>query len=461
LNLQETFFFLSQLSQGFDHIGALMPTSRQAARAMAGEALRQKGPKYVLEVGPGTGPITTELVRHLKAEDRLVLCEVNSDFCDYLKRRFENEPELARVRHQVEIVHSSVTELGGEHVFDYIISAVPFTRLPAELAEEIFNTYRRLLKPGGTLTFLEYAFLRSLRKLTQSKQESNFVKVDQLMKEFINRYQFRADRVMLNFPPANVRSLRFSDPQPEAARDLQPRENYRRVGPRWSNLGFSSEAWDILAGLGAASYLMARKGNRWWPVPALVGAAVAWFHRDPYREVLTTDAAAYSACDGQVMKVDQVRHPRLGDRNWVRICVFLSPLDVHINRSPVAGKVIDRWDEPGGFLPAYADESEANSSRYIVVEGVHGPVAVAQRAGFLARRIITWPKRGELLAQGERYGLIRFGSRTDVLFPLDDVEILVKAGDKLAAGQTVIARYLNRESAAKTAGDDATTATDP
>ena len=442
MNLKETFFFLSQLSKGFDHIGAVMPTSREAARAMAAEAMRQKKPKQILEVGPGTGPITTELVRHLKADDRLVLCEVDDTFVAYLRQRFETEPELQRVRHQVEIIHNSVTEVGGEHCFDYIISAVPLTRLPADVAEKIFESFRRLLKPGGTLTFLEYKFLRNLRKLTKQQETADFVKVDQMMKEFINRYQFRSDSVMFNVPPANIRSLRFSEPTVEAASDVQPRSNYKRIGPSWSNLGVSSEALDLVAGLGAASFLMARKGSRWWPVPALLGAAAAWFHRDPHREVLSTDKAAYAASDGQVMKVDTVRHPRLGDREWARVCVFLSPLDVHINRSPVAGKVIDRWDEPGGFLPAYQDASEANASRYVVVEGVNGPVAVAQRAGFLARRIITWPKRGELLAQGERYGLIRFGSRTDVLFPVDKVEILVRAGDKLAAGQTIVARYL-------------------
>ena len=443
MNLQETFFFLSQLSQGgFDNIGALMPTSRRAARAMAAEALRQKSPKQILEVGPGTGPITTELVRHLKADDRLVLCELNADFVQYLEKRFDTEPELKRVRHQVEIHHKSVTELEGERRFDYIISAVPFTRLPADLAESIFTTYQRLLKPGGTLTFLEYAFLRSLRSLTKRSEETEFVKVDQLMRDFINRYQFRNDQVMLNFPPANIRSLRFSDPAPDAAQHVQPRENYKRVGPRWSNLAFSSEALDLVVGFGALSYLLARKGSRWWPVPAAISAGVAWFHRDPHREVLATERSAYAASDGQVMKVDTVRHPRLGNREWVRIATFLSPLDVHINRSPVAGKVIDRWDEPGGFLPAFQDESEANASRYIVVEGELGPVAVAQRAGFLARRILTWPKRGELLAQGERYGLIRFGSRTDVLFPADQVEVVVRAGDKLVAGQTVVARYI-------------------
>jgi len=442
VNFQETFFFLSQLSRGFDHIGAVMPTSREAARAMAAEALRQKKPKAILEVGPGTGPITTELVRHLKADDRLVLCEVDDTFVEYLRKRFDTEPELKRVRHQVEILHQSVADIPGEGVFDYIISAVPLTRLPADVAEKIFESFRRLLKPGGTFTFLEYKFLRSLRKFTKTEETPDFLRVDKMMKEFINRYQFRSDSVMFNVPPANIRSLRFSEPKPGAAADVQPRDNFRRVGPAWSNLGFSSEALDLVAGFGALAAYLAHKGSRFWPFPAALAAGAAWFHRDPHREVLSTEKVAYAASDGQVMKVDTVRHPRLGDRDWVRIATFLSPLDVHINRTPVAGKVIDRWDEPGGFMPAFQDESELNSSRYIVVEGVNGPVAVAQRAGFLARRVITWPKRGELLAQGERYGLIRFGSRTDVLFPADQVEVIVRAGDKLAAGQTIIARYL-------------------
>ena len=121
---------------------------------MAAEALRQKKPKTILEVGPGTGPITTELVRHLKADDRLVLCEVDDTFVAYLRKRFETEPELQRVRHQVEILHQSVADIPGEAQFDYIISAVPLTRLPADVAESIFDSFRRLLKPGGTFTFL-------------------------------------------------------------------------------------------------------------------------------------------------------------------------------------------------------------------------------------------------------------------------------------------------------------------
>ena len=444
LNLSDTLFFLSQLpSPTFNQIGALVPTSRIAAQALVAEALRDQGPKVILEVGPGTGPITTELVRHMKSDDRLVLCEINPDFCAYLEKRFNTEPELLRVRHQVEILCRSAHDLPGSAVYDHIISAVPFVSLPVELTRQILSTYKRILKKGGTFTFIEYAFLRDIRRLSEQNggTPSEFIQVDELLREMTDRYQFREEKVLLNFPPANVRSLRFTDVPPEVAENLSPRENYKRISIPGTGVGFNTEAADLVAVLGVAALALAKKKSKWWVVPAAMGAFAAWFHRDPHRDIQTEPNVAYAASDGRVMKVDTIRHPRLGDQDWVRIATFLSPADVHINRSPVAGKVVDGWEEPGGFLPAYQDASETNSSRFIVVEGNRGKVAVAQRAGFLARRIFTWPKKGELLTQGERYGLIRFGSRTDVLFPLGTVEVTVRPGDMITAGQTAIVRY--------------------
>jgi SAM-dependent methyltransferase len=153
----------------------------------------------------------------------------------YLRKRFETEPELQRVRHQVEILHQSVADIPGEAQFDYIISAVPLTRLPADVAEAIFDSFRRLLKPGGTFTFLEYKFLRSLRKFTKTEETADFIRVDKMMKDFINRYQFRSDSVMLNVPAgqcsqsALFRAHSGGGRRCATARELS--ESWGRIGP--------------------------------------------------------------------------------------------------------------------------------------------------------------------------------------------------------------------------------------
>ena len=440
---RETQLFLRRVVTSFTSVGALLPTSTGTAKAIASEANRRIGPKTVLEVGPGTGPITTQLVRHLRPGDRLVLCELDPHFVDHMKRRFENEPLLARVRDQVEIVAGSVTDLPGEAQFDYIVSSVPLTVLAPEVTAEIFATFRRLLKPGGVLTYLEYSFLRALRRPLDKSARTQ--KIEEIITEQLTRYQYRYERVWWNVPPATVRSLRFTEATPEQALQVRPRWTPRR----WHlpGTGIAKEVWDFVLGLGGLAYFLRQQGSRFWPAPLLASLFGAWFHRDPERHITSDVELVYSACDAVVMKVDTIRHPRLGDQEWIRIAAFLSPLDVHINRAPIAGQLVDTWEEPGGFLPAFRDDSELNSSRYIVLEGPKGKCAIAQRAGFLARRIITWAGKGELLAQGERYGLIRLGSRTDVLLPADKVDVCVKAGDRLAAGLTVVARWRSQPSA--------------
>lgn len=436
---KETQLFLRRMVTNFNQIGALLPTSTGTARALASEANRHVGPKRVLEVGPGTGPISAQLARHLRPGDKLVLCELDPHFADHLRKRFETEPLLARVKDQVEIICGSVTDMPGEAEFDYLISSVPFTRLPAEMVEEIFATYRRLLKPGGAFTYLEYSFLRALRRVNPLDKSPRMTRIEEIITEQLTRYQYRFERVYWNVPPATVRSLRFSDPAPEAALSVKAR--WRPSRWHLPGTGIAKEVWDFVLGLGGLAWFLRSSGSRWWPVPLAGSLFGAWFHRDPDRHVSADLEAAYSACDGVVMKVDNIRHPRLGDQEWIRIASFLSPLDVHMNRAPIAGRLADTWEEPGGFLPAFRDDSELNSSRYIVLEGPHGRCAIAQRAGFVARRIITWTGRNELLAQGEVYGMIRLGSRTDVLLPADKVDVCVKAGDRVVAGTTVVARW--------------------
>jgi len=169
---------------------------------------------------------------------------------------------------------------------------------------------------------------------------------------------------------------------------------------------------------------------------------IATFFRDPPRQVAPDAEAAYAAADGRVLSVERVVDERFGAEEWLRIAVFLSLANVHINRSPVAGKVLKVVRQAGGFAPADSADAEHNNAVYTLIEGPHGDCVVAQRAGLVARRIVTWSKPGELLAQGDRYGLIRFGSRTDVYLPARSFTAKVAPGDSVRAGETVIARAI-------------------
>lgn len=437
MTIQEKIYFLRQLQNSFTSVGALIPTSRYAAQAMASEFARRAGPRTVLEVGPGTGSITAAIIRAMRPDDRLVLCELNADFVAYLRQRLDHDPDFQRVRDQVTLLHMDVTQLDRSQQFDHIISAVPFNNLPPEVVEAIIETYREILKPDGVLTYIEYAYLRSIKQRVLFGQERvHFDAVNRVLDSVIGRYQFRRDLAVRNVPPAWVRHLRFQEPPAAAALKLAPIDHARRIAIG-SYAGIASEALPWLFGLLVGS-LIARRLRA--PL-ALAAAAIVAFFRDPVRPVVVDQSAAYAACDGRVLSIERLRDQRFGDQEWLRIAVFLSLADVHINRSPIAGKVTQLIREEGGFAPADAAAAEHNHALYTYIEGARGPCVVTQRAGLVARRIVNWSKPGELLAQGDRFGLIRFGSRTDVYLPADQVEPCVAVGDRVWGGITTIAQY--------------------
>jgi phosphatidylserine decarboxylase len=151
-----------------------------------------------------------------------------------------------------------------------------------------------------------------------------------------------------------------------------------------------------------------------------------------------------AASDGKVLSVERLFDERFADEEFLRIAVFLSVLDVHVNRTPVAGKVVDYFVEDGGYAAAMKPEAEHNVAAYTVIEEAYGrgKVVVAQRTGLIARRIVQRAPVGALVAKGERFGLIRFGSRTDVYLPADSAEALVAPGDRVVGAETVIARWI-------------------
>jgi phosphatidylserine decarboxylase len=202
-------------------------------------------------------------------------------------------------------------------------------------------------------------------------------------------------------------------------------------------------------GVGAAAIALglamlarsARPQSRLWLLPALAAAPVAAFFRDPERDVPAEENAVVAASDGRVLSVERMTDERFGPGEFLRIAVFLSVLDVHVNRVPVAGRVVDHIVVAGGYANAMTAAAEHNVAAYTVLDTEHGTVVVAQRSGLIARRIVQRAPVGALVARGERLGLIRFGSRTDVYLPAGRVQATVAVGDKVIGGASVIARW--------------------
>ncbi len=184
----------------------------------------------------------------------------------------------------------------------------------------------------------------------------------------------------------------------------------------------------------------------WWPAAIVLGILAAWvvsFFRDPIRPGLRGDRFVVAAAEGHVVHVIETDEPMYVKERSVRISIFLSVFDVHVNRYPVDGTVELVHYNKGKFLHA-ADEKASleNEQSSIGMRGPHGRVLVRQIAGLIARRIVTDSKPGDRVAQGARLGLIRFGSRTDVFLPLSArPAIKVKPGDRVRVGGTVLAEY--------------------
>lgn len=184
-------------------------------------------------------------------------------------------------------------------------------------------------------------------------------------------------------------------------------------------------------------------------IAALVTAWIAYFFRDPPRVTPLREGLIVAPADGRVSSIERVRPPAelgLGEEPRVRVSIFLSVFDVHINRSPVAGRISRSVYVPGAFLNAALDKaSDENERRSLVVTASGGQqIAVVQIAGLIARRIVTFAKEGDTVGVGERFGLIRFGSRVDVYLPAGNGSI-VAVGQRATGGETVLADLKSEE----------------
>jgi len=184
----------------------------------------------------------------------------------------------------------------------------------------------------------------------------------------------------------------------------------------------------------------------WVAIGVILGVcmlAIVGFFRDPERTIPTGEGLIVSPADGKVVSIVDIKaDPKFGE-SVARVSIFLSPLDVHINRSPVTGKIEEVSYQRGKFLAAYKEEASAHNEQNAlkVVDDQGRTLGVVQIAGVVARRIVCRVKRGDNVKRGDRFGLIMFGSRTDAYLPRD-CRIEVTEGQRVKGGETILGRFV-------------------
>ena len=199
------------------------------------------------------------------------------------------------------------------------------------------------------------------------------------------------------------------------------------------------EGWPFLA-IAVALALAATFWCALWSIPLwIIALFVLQFFRDPAREIPQQAGAVLSPADGRIVKVERTRDEYL-QREAIKVSVFMNVFNVHSNRSPVDGTVQQVWYNPGKFINADLDKASTENERNAVwLKTADGQdVTSVQVAGLIARRILCYVKAGDVLARGQRYGFIRFGSRVDVYMPLT-ATVKVAIGDKVSATSTILA----------------------
>jgi phosphatidylserine decarboxylase len=393
----------------------------RAAKTLTTELARHAGPKTAVLVGAGGDSLVlAEALDALLPGDKLTVVAADNTVASQVATMGSFVRERVRV----------VADLGEAEPADIVIVAEPVVG-SGEEARNTVDQLSKVVASGGVLVVAAVA----LPGLSGGATDE--------LDRIAARQGVGSDLVLRNTPPVRIHRLRFSEADVATAEKLSPAYRPSSV-PLFGTMNIDSNGIAAAGIFLGTAFLtrMVRPNSKAWLVPALAAAPVAAFFRDPERDIPADPTAIVAASDGKVISVEHLVDERFADEEFLRIAVFLSVLDVHVNRAPVAGKVVDYFVEDGGYAAAMKPEAEHNVSAYTVLDTPsHGKVVVAQRTGMLARRIVQRAPIGALLAKGERFGLIRFGSRTDVYLPSDQAEAVVAPGDRVVGGSTVIARW--------------------
>jgi len=210
--LSEYRVFFKEFLRNFHTTGAILPSGRALAAALArfvddGKA----GERRILEVGPGTGAVTRQIVAAMKSDDRLDLVELNDSFVGQLRQRFEHDETFRPVADRARVLHCPVEELREDHVYDLIISGLPLNNFSVAAVEQILEALLRLLKPGGVLSFFEYIAVRRARALISGRAERARLRgIGRAMHRVLEGQEIRRDWIWPNVPSAWVHHVRPS-----------------------------------------------------------------------------------------------------------------------------------------------------------------------------------------------------------------------------------------------------------
>lgn len=201
--------FYRQFRERFETTGAIAPSSRFLAQALTRPLAMRKESARILEVGPGTGAVTRFVVAQLRDQDQFDLVELNPQFVQLLNGRFDSDPHYQRVAAQSNVHAVPLQEFESHAPYDFIVSGLPLNNFPVPLVEEIFESFLRLLTPGGTLSYFEYMYVRPMRRLVAKNEEKErLAALEAILRKYLGTYRIRQDWVFANMPPAWVQHLR-------------------------------------------------------------------------------------------------------------------------------------------------------------------------------------------------------------------------------------------------------------
>ena len=210
--LSDCRLFFSEFRRNFRTTGAVLPSGRRLSAALARFVREGDGqrPRRILEVGPGTGAVTRQIVAALRPDDRLDLVELNDSFVECLRQRFRRDPAFQPAADRSRVLHCPVEDLPAEATYDVIVSGLPLNNFAVDEVRRILDGLAKLAQPGGTLSFFEYIAIRRLKALVAGRAERARLRgIGEVVGRLLGQREVRRDWILPNVPPAWVHHVRF------------------------------------------------------------------------------------------------------------------------------------------------------------------------------------------------------------------------------------------------------------